>query len=60
MEDRVDALHRRPGHSGFTQIGLQKINFAGPEVMANVAEMAAAEVIDNANVSCASRKELIG
>src|SRR5713226_41802 len=60
MENGVDTLHRGPGHTGLTQIGLQKIDFARAEMLANVAEMAAAQVIDNANFFCASRQQLIG
>src|SRR5260370_7220530 len=60
MEHGVDALHRGASHTGFPQIGLQKIDFARGEMLANVAEMAAAQIIDNANFFCASRQQLIG
>ena len=42
MENRVDALHGGPGHTWFPQIGLQKIDLAGTEMLTNVVEMAAA------------------
>src|SRR5947208_16954663 len=60
MEDRVDALHRGAGHAGLPQIGLQKIHFARAEVLPNVTEMAAGQVIDDANLFRASRQQLIG
>ncbi len=60
MENRVDALHRGAGNAWLAQIGLQKINFARAEVLPNVAEMAAGQVIDDANLFRASRQQLIG
>src|SRR5260370_27527733 len=60
MENDVHALHRGTGHAGFAQIGLQKIDFARAEVLANVAEMSAAQVIDDANFFHASCQQLIG
>jgi hypothetical protein len=59
MEYRVDALHRGPGHTGFPQIGLEKIDFARAEMLAEVAEMAAGQVIDDANSFRPSRQQLI-
>ncbi len=59
MENGVDALHGRPRHTGFPQIGLQKIDLARAEILANVAEMAAGQVIDDANFFRASRQQLI-
>src|SRR5437667_11020337 len=60
MENRVDALHRGAGHTGLPQIGLQKIHFARAEVLPNVTEMAAGQIIDDANLFRASRQQLIG
>ena len=60
MENGVDALHRGAGHTGFAQIGLQEIDLAGAEVLANVVEIPAAQVIDDANLFRASCQELIG
>ena len=60
MENGVDVLYRGPGHAGFPQIGLQKIDLARAEMLANVVEMPAAQVIDDANFFRASRQQLIG
>ena len=60
MKNRVDALHRGAGHARLPQIGLQKIDFAGTEVLPNVGEMAAGQIIDNAHLFRASYQQLVG
>jgi hypothetical protein len=59
VKNSIDALHRRPRHTRFPQIGLQKIYLASAEVLANVAEMPAAQVIDDANFFRPSRQQLV-
>src|SRR5947208_1473535 len=55
MENRVNALHGSAGHARLTQICLQKIHFARAEVLPNVTEMAAGQIIDDANLFRAAR-----
>jgi hypothetical protein len=60
MKHRVNPLHRGAGHTGLPQVGLQKINLAGAEMPPNVVEVAAAQIVDDANFGGAARQELIG
>jgi hypothetical protein len=41
MENRVNALQSGACHPRLAQVGLQKINFAAPEVLANIVKMSA-------------------
>ena len=59
MKNYFHALHCRARHPRFAQIRLQKINFASAQMLANVAEVTAAQIIDEANFGSSAREKLI-
>jgi hypothetical protein len=60
MEDDIDALHRGARHTGFAQIRLQEIYLSGAQMVANIAEISAGQIIDDANFFCTACEKMIG
>src|SRR5256885_9044017 len=56
MKYGVHALHRRPRDPGLAQIGVQEINSALCQMLPDIAEVAAGQVIDNAYLRTTRQK----
>jgi hypothetical protein len=59
MKNGINPLHRRTRHSRFAQIRLQKFHFPGSQILANVSDMSAGQVIDDAYLCRTALYEVI-
>jgi hypothetical protein len=59
MEYGVHTLHCRAGNAGFAQIGMQKIDFTAAEMLPDIPQMSAGQIINDAYFR-APRQKLVG
>src|SRR5258707_6656557 len=59
MKNDVDALYRRARHSWFAQIGLQEVQFASSEVVSNIVEVSARQIIRDSDFLDTSRNQMV-